>query len=388
MSLGMAMDVGSIAKVAAWVGRRAGGTMESALNVMVPLVALVGCLLAGYLVLGRWLTSPTSWMKKVMGAFRPLQPSDQMSPGVSFDDFFDKMCEVDFNVKEVLAKSREAVSAEALDGAVGTILRRLEVLENSVQGTHDRIQNLVDVIKALQARLDEVHAGILKGQATLAQENAKSMKEAGKKENAGVLEAIQDKFDKVLKEVQLSLVETQKLTTQSTQPIKKSQESFSAALNEKVTEILKEISNVFHRVKKESGDLMAMVRWTGSKVEQVENLCAHQPERLQILRDTLLEVQTTVVRIQTEMEAAQEGGDGAHSPPQRQEWTQQPPQQAAASTPPPATSGTPHTINLDETVPVQLMRPSSSPLTSLALADGRVIYVPRQVVSSLFGAQF
>ena len=387
MAPGMAMDIGSIAKVAAWAGRRVGGTMESALNMMVPLVALVGCLLAGYLVLGRWLSSSMPWMTKMMRAFRPPQPSDQSSPGVSSDDLFDKMCEVDFRVKELLAKTREAVSADALDGAVGTIMRRLEVLENSVQGTHDRIQTLVDVVKALQARLDEVHAGILKGQATLAQENAKSMKDAGKKESEEVLESIQEKFDKVLKEVQLSLVETQKITTQSTQPIRKSQESFTTALNEKATEILKELSNVFHRVKKESGDLMAMVRWTGSKVEQVENLCAHQPERLQILRDTLMEVQTTVVRIQTEMEAAQEGGDGAASPPQRQEWTQ-PPQQPAASTPPPTTSGTPHTINLDETVPVQLMRPSSSPLTSLALADGRVIYVPRQVVSSLFGAQF
>ena len=350
------------------------------------MMALIGCILAGYLVLERWLSSSMPWVVKTAKAFGSQRVQNPDAPGVSVDDLFDKTCEVDFQAKELCTKMREVVTVDALDGAVSTVMRRLEVLENSVQGTHDRIQTLVDVVKTLQARLDEVHAGILKGQATLAQENAKNMKDAGKKESEEVLASIQDKFDKVLKEVQLSLVETQKITTQSTQPIKRSQESFATALNEKATEILKELSNVFHRVKKESGDLMAMVRWTGSKVEQVETLCAHQPERLQILRGTLLEVQTTVVRIQTEMEAAQEG-DGAASPPQRQEWSQPQPQ-PAPSTAPPTTTAAPQTINLDETVPVQLMRPSSSPLTSLALADGRVIYVPRQVVSSLFGAQF
>ncbi|CAE7189562.1 pol [Symbiodinium necroappetens] len=348
MAPAMAMDVGSITKVAAWAGRRIGGAAESILGMVVPLMALIGCILAGYLVLGRWLSSSMPWMVKAVKAFRSPRPRDLNAPAISVDDLYDKTCEVDFQVKELGTKMREVVLADALDGAVSTIMRRLE--------------------------------------ATLAQENAKSMKDTGKKESEEVLASIQDKFDKVLKEVQLSLVETQKITTQSTQPIKRSQESFATALNEKATEILKELSNVFHRVKKESGDLMAMVRWTGSKVEQVETLCAHQPERLQILRDTLLEVQTTVVRIQTEMEAAQEG-DGAASPPQRQEWAQPQPQ-PASSTAPPTTPATPHTINLDETVPVQLMRPSSSPLTSLALADGRVIYVPRQVVSSLFGAQF
>ena len=206
-------------------------------------------------------------------------------------------------------------------------------------------------------------------------------------------ETIQDKFNKILKEVQSSLMDANKTYTQSLLSFQRSQENLGSSLNEKFTEMLKEISNVFHRVKKEGGDLMAMVRWAGAKIEQVEKDCMHQPDRLQILRDTLMEIQTTVVRIQTEMESEQGDGDAAaaQQSPQHREWTRETvPPQSNTPGPLPQPAGVPQTINLEETVPnVQLMRLGpSSPLTSLTLADGRTIYVPRQVVSSLFGAQF
>ncbi|CAE7660604.1 pol [Symbiodinium sp. CCMP2592] len=195
----------------------------------------------------------------------------------------------------------------------------------------------------------------------------------------GMLEAVKDKFDKILKEVQLSIVEASKISSQSLAPLKRGQETMNTTLGEKTTEILKEISNVFHRVKKEGGDLMAMVKWRGCKTEQVEKDCAHQPDRLQILRDTLMEIQMTVVRIQSEVESEHGDGDNqqrAASPEQR-EWANSP-------TAPPQ-----QPINLEETVPhVQLMRSGASPLTSITLTDGRVVYVPRSVVANLFGAHF
>ena len=99
---------------------------------------------------------------------------------------------------------------------------------------------------------------------------------------------------------------------------------------------------------------MAMVRWAGAKIEQVEKDCMHQPDRLQILRDTLMEIQTTVVRIQTEMESEQGDGDAAaaQQSPQHREWTRETvPPQSNTPGPLPQPAGVPQTINLEETVP-------------------------------------
>ena len=272
---------------------------------------------------------------------------------------------------------------DKFDEILEAIVSKLDGMENLLQGSHDlRIQKVSAAIAKLHERLDVVHAGLVKAVATLIKENHKEVKTDNKGALDEMTTTILGKLDKILKEVQEALMDANKTYTQSLLPLKRSQENMSTSLNEKTTEVLKEISNVFHRVKKEGGDLMAMVRWSGSKIEQVEKDCAHQPDRLQILRDTLMEIQTTVVRIQTEMESDHGGdGDGMHASPQHKDWPREPP-----SAPTPG----PQTINLEETVPnVQLMRPGpSAPLTSLTLADGRTIYVPRQVVSNLFGTTF
>ena len=375
------MDVGPLAKAAARAGRRLSSALADMLEMMLPLVAVMGCMLMGWLVFQSLLpTSQPTWMRRVTRWWRAMRPHGYDMPPTSMDDLLDKMCELHAEVKRMATK--DAVQ-DKFDEILEAIVSKLDGMENSLQGSHDlRIQKVSAAIAKLHERLDVVHAGLVKAVATLIKENHKEVKTDNKGALDEMTTTILGKLDKILKEVQEALMDANKTYTQSLLPLKRSQENMSTSLNEKTTEVLKEISNVFHRVKKEGGDLMAMVRWSGSKIEQVEKDCAHQPDRLQILRDTLMEIQTTVVRIQTEMESDHGGdGDGIHASPQHKDWPREPP-----SAPTPG----PQTINLEETVPnVQLMRPGpSAPLTSLTLADGRTIYVPRQVVSNLFGTTF
>ena len=374
------MDVGPLAKAAAWAGRRLNGVFADTMAVMLPLVALLGCMLMGWLVIQPLLAERRpAWARRVMKWWRARNPQGYNMPRTSMEDLLDKMCELHAEVKQ--AATKDAVFNK-MDELYEAIVSKLDGMENLVQGSHDRIQKVSDAIAKLHERLDVVHAGLFKAVSTLFKENNKEAKDSYKASLDTTVEKVLGKLDKILKEVQEALMDANKTYTQSLLPLKRSQENMSTSLNEKTTEVLKEISNVFHRVKKEGGDLMAMVRWSGSKIEQVEKDCAHQPDRLQILRDTLMEIQTTVVRIQTEMESDHGGdGDGMQASPQHKDWPREPP---------PAPTPGPQTINLEETVPnVQLMRPGpSAPLTSLTLADGRTIYVPRQVVSNLFGTTF
>eukprot|EP00439_Symbiodinium_sp_Y106_P070354 s1039_g12.t1 len=256
-----------------------------------------------------------------------MRPHGYDMPPTSMDDLLDKMCELHAEVKRMATK--DAVQ-DKFDEILEAIVSKLDGMENSLQGSHDlRIQKVSAAIAKLHERLDVVHAGLVKAVATLIKENHKEVKTDNKGALDEMTTTILGKLDKILKEVQEALMDANKTYTQSLLPLKRSQENM-----------------------------------------------------LQILRDTLMEIQTTVVRIQTEMESDHGGdGDGIHASPQHKDWPREPP-----SAPTPG----PQTINLEETVPnVQLMRPGpSAPLTSLTLADGRTIYVPRQVVSNLFGTTF
>ena len=148
-------------------------------------------------------------------------------------------------------------------------------------------------------------------------------------------------------------------------------------MNDKFTEVLKDIANIVYCISKESKDIQAQIKWGQQAADRVHKATEHLPDGLGILKNMLLD-----------SHGALESLGGC-----RGQWR-------LATRPAHGTAGqffgvggsqqghphpnpSPTMLNLDEPFPVQVNRPSV--LTPITLSDGRVCYIPRAVVQRILG---
>ena len=296
----------------------------------------------------------------------------------------------------------------AVDQGAETVSCRVQAVMNKVMQMHEAVGQVSDLIHLLKDRMDVYEGelskvlaefknssagGMTKVSASLNSHHVESLKAL--KDYAGEIKATlqqltQELGDRVQKETGGFVMDCQKTLQHAILPIKGNQEKFTANVNDRFTEVLKEVANVPYKVSKESKDIQAQVRWTQQTLDRVQSSTDHLPDRLGILRSMLEKIEETLDEVKRSVTPAGEEVR-ADSPPGSQnpkedattgqgerQWTQ-----AAPSSFGPRPNAT--MLNLDASLPpVQLARPASV-LTPVTLADGRVCYIPRSVLQQILG---
>ena len=303
--------------------------------------------------------------------------------------------------------TRDTIQAAVEQGAEN-VSCRVQAVMNKVMQMNEAVTQVADLIHLLKDRMDVFEGelskvlaefknssagGMTKVSASLNSLHAESLKAL--KDYVGEIKATlqqltQDLGDRIQKETGGFVMDCQKTLQHAILPIKGNQEKFTTAMNERFTEVLKEVTNIPYKVSKESKDIQAQVRWTQQTLDRVQSSTDHLPDRLGILRSMLEKIEEALDEVKRNLTPADEEVR-ADSPPGGQssaehatagtgdrQWTQGAP--ASFGPRPNATM-----LNLDASLPpVQLARPASV-LTPVTLADGRVCYIPRSVLQQILG---
>ena len=312
---------------------------------------------------------------------------------------------------QILMHAENSLTRDAIQAAAEKVAEdvscRVQAVMNKVMQISEAVGHVTELIHLLRDRMDVYEDELSKvltefknssaggmtsvsaDQHSLHAESLKAMQEHAGEIKASLQQLTQGLGDRIQKETGGFVMDCQKTLQHAILPIKGNQEKFTATINERFTEVLKEVTNVPYKVSKESKDIQAQIRWTQQTLDRVQQSTDHLPDRLGILRSMLEKLEESLDEIKRNVVPA-DGEVQADSPPSGQnpredtagqgerQWSQAAP--ASFAPRPNATM-----LNLDASLPpVQLARPASV-LTPVTLADGRVCYIPRSVLQQILG---
>ena len=303
--------------------------------------------------------------------------------------------------------TRDALKACMEQGFTDT-QRRVQAVMNKVMSTYEVIDQTNQLILLLKDRMEvyeselnkmlvefknSTASGMTKLSTSLTSlhaESLKAVKDYVSEVQAAMTQAAQELGDRIQKDTGGFVMDCQKTLQLALVPIKVSQEKFTSTINERFTEVLKEVTNVPYKVAKESKDIQAQVRWAQQTVDRIQTATDHLPDRLGILRSMLEKLEETLDTITRTLTPADEEvradsppgqssgqRDESGATPERGQWTQGAPTSLGPR-------ASPTMLNLDASLPMQMVR-QNSVLTPVTLADGRECYIPRSILQQILG---
>ena len=304
----------------------------------------------------------------------------------------DPIVELVRGLKKMLLELQSLVTEE------GAMMRQgmlFEDLQARIQAVVNKAVANSKAREKLIQRLDTVHAGLARTAANLHKEGMDTIEiedylqtlkkdlqdffqKAGQSHNEDLVKkldtVLKKAFEKLKSDLEASLVTCTTTIQGDFNAPKKNQSLFGSAMADKFQEVLKEMAKNYDHVQKVCKETRDLVR-RQSQLEALQGRTDHLPDRLCILRDTLNDTQQLVLDVkglaedlQGHMEDKSQQERADQSSPPHAGWQPHP--------------GVPTMLNLDEQLPMLVGRPALTPLT---LQDGRVICIPRAMLSQLLG---
>ena len=319
------------------------------------------------------------------------------APGMAWES----MLELTQGLKQMLLELQALVTEE---GAMTRQCMPFEDVQARIQAVMNKAVANSGALEKIAQRLETVHSGLAKTAATFHKEGMDTIEDylqtlkkdlqefftkTGTAHNEDLIKKLdvfmKKALEKLKSDMEASLVTCTTTLQGDFNTLKKSQGMFGAAMSDKFQEVLKEMAKNYDNAMKVCKETRDLVRWQQSQLETLQGRTDHLPDRLGILRDTLNDTQQLVLdvkgymedlRVQMEEDKTCQDRTEQTSPPHGT-WTAPPQGPQVGPTP-----GGPTMLNLDEQLPMPVGRPVLTPLT---LQDGRVICIPRAMLSQLLG---
>ena len=354
------------------------GCLSGGLLIMILGAVITGlCVVGGYVVLRRRRSENTvpvtRRLEELTKAVQQLQAlmhvENSLTREAMHDEFAREFKDFGARVQAVMNKVMQVSETVLL------FSDRLDVLESELKKALAEFKTaVVDATTKMGTRLSSFHTDTLK-----------SLKDYVEELKAELRSTAKTLGDRVKEDTGGAVMDCQKTLQHMLMPMKSAQDKHAATWNDKFTEVMKELANTPYRLSKESKDIQAQVRWCQQTADKIQQATEHLPDRLGYLRGMLERVEDVLESVSKQVAPAdEEVKEGSPQGPRDEQATGSTQAPTWTTGGAPRSMGPPTMLNLDESLPVQSVgRPSA--LVPITLPDGRVCYIPRQVLQQLLG---